>query len=64
MTRNVSRILLAENSLKLSAQSPPCTKNALRSVALASSAFKLLHSPANTNGGKVFNRPIILSSFS
>ena len=47
----VSLILLALNSLKLSAQSPPCNKNALPIAASASFSSKLLASPAKTIGG-------------
>lgn len=48
----VSRILLALNSLKLSAQSPPCNKNAFPTAASARRSSKCLASPANTIGGK------------
>ena len=41
------------NSAKLSAQSPPCNKNALPSTTFASCCFKCLVSPAKTKGGKV-----------
>ena len=51
MTLKVSLILFALNSLKLSAQSPPCIKKALPSTAEASFCLRLLHSPAKTNGG-------------
>ena len=43
------------NSAKLSAQSPPWSKNALPSTTSASWSFKCLVSPANTNGGEDFN---------
>jgi hypothetical protein len=51
MTLNVSRIVSAENSAKLSAQSPPCSRNASPRLAAASSAFRRRASPAKTSGG-------------
>lgn len=48
----VSRILLALNSLKLSAQSPPWSKNALPIAASPSRSSRCRASPANTIGGK------------
>jgi hypothetical protein len=50
-TQNVSRILLALNSAKLSAQSPPCSRNALPSATAARLAKRLRASPAKTSGG-------------
>ncbi|KAJ7956795.1 hypothetical protein O6P43_023180 [Quillaja saponaria] len=44
-------MLLALNSLKLSAQSPPCKRNAFPIAASPSCSSKLLASPANTMGG-------------
>ena len=46
-------MLLALNSLKLSAQSPPCRRNALPMAASASRSSRFLASPANTIGGNV-----------
>jgi hypothetical protein len=40
------------NSAKLSAQSPPWSRNALPAATLASERFRFLASPANTSGGK------------
>ena len=51
MTRSFSRMLLAENSSKLSAQSPACNKNALPAHTCASEFCSARASPANTNGG-------------
>ncbi len=51
MTLNVSRMLSAENSPKLSAQSPPCSRKARPSETAASSRFSLRASPAKTRGG-------------
>ena len=51
----VSLRLSALNSANDSAQSPPCNKKALPSDTLASFSFKVLASPANTNGGRDFN---------
>jgi hypothetical protein len=51
MTRNFSRMLTAENSSKLSAQSPACNRNALPAATCASDACNERASPANTNGG-------------
>jgi len=50
-TRNVSRMLLAEKSTKLSAQSPPCSRKASPAATLASAALSLRASPAKTSGG-------------
>ncbi len=61
---NVSLILFALNSLKLSAQSPPCIRKAFPMAASASLSSKLRASPANTSGGKlskVFTTPSSLS---
>jgi hypothetical protein len=44
-------MLSALNSAKLSAQSPPCSRNASPSAALASCFFSLRASPAKTSGG-------------
>ena len=44
-------MLLALNSLKLSAQSPPCKRKAFPVAASARRSSKLLASPANTIGG-------------
>ena len=41
----------AWNSAKLSAQSPPCSRNASPAATCARSAFSLRASPANTSGG-------------
>ena len=54
------RIESAVAAAKVSAQSPPCNQNALPSAAFAIMAFKLSHSPANTNGGSVFNSEVAL----
>ncbi len=51
-TRKLSLMLLGSNSLKLSAQSPPCNKNALPRAASCSLSSKLRASPAKTRGGK------------
>ena len=51
MTLNVSRIKSALNCSKLSAQSPPCSRNASPRDAAPRAAFRRLASPANTNGG-------------
>ena len=53
MTRNMSRMLSALNSAKLSAQSPPCRMNTSPAAARARLAFSLRASPANTSGGNV-----------
>jgi hypothetical protein len=56
----VSLMLLALNSLNLSAQSPPCNRKALPRAVSSSLSSKLLASPANTNGGElssVFRTP-------
>ena len=50
-TRKVSRMMLAVKSLKLSAQSPPCSTKARPSATCASAAFSRRASPANTSGG-------------
>src|SRR5580692_1746390 len=55
-TQNVSRMLFAENSVKLSAQSPPCNRKALPSDTRASAEVRLRASPANTSGGWVRSR--------
>src|ERR1700753_1387576 len=52
-TRKKSRILLAPCSAKLSAQSPPCSRNASPAAPRASAFFRLRASPANTSGGKL-----------
>ena len=49
--RKVSRMLSAENSLKLSAQSPPCSRKALPAATSPSRPFRRRASPANTRGG-------------
>ena len=54
ITRNVSRILSAWNSEKLSAQSPPCSKKPLPSATSASELLRDLTSPAKTSGGNPF----------
>ena len=54
--RKVSRILSARNSLKLSAQSPPCSRKALPPATSAKSAFSRRASPANTSGGMARRR--------
>src|SRR5882672_8678346 len=46
-------MLLAPCSAKLSAQSPPCSKNASPAATRPSDFFKLRASPANTSGGNV-----------
>src|SRR5437016_10717123 len=46
-------MLLAPCSAKLSAQSPPCSRNASPAATRASAFFKLRASPANTSGGNV-----------
>ena len=51
ITLKVSRMLSAENSAKLSAQSPPCSRKARPSATSASCAFSLRVSPAKTSGG-------------
>ena len=60
ITLNVSRILSALNSVKLSAQSPPCNKKPLPSDTSANERFKDLTSPAKTRGGKLFKVPSTL----
>jgi hypothetical protein len=50
-TLKVSRIFAAENSAKLSAQSPPCSRNARPSVTSANCRRSSRASPANTSGG-------------
>ena len=50
-TQNVSRMLLALNSAKLSAQSPPCSRNALPSATSREAWVRLRASPAKTSGG-------------
>src|SRR5205823_14207562 len=52
-TRKKSRILLAPCSAKLSAQSPPCSRNASPAATRASAFFRLRASPAKTSGGNV-----------
>ena len=49
--RKVSRMLSARNSLKLSAQSPPCSRKASPLATWPSSVFSRRASPANTSGG-------------
>src|SRR5687768_15292999 len=51
ITRSFSRMLTAENSSKLSAQSPAWRRNALPAATLASDASSVRASPANTSGG-------------
>ncbi len=51
----VSLILLALNSLNLSAQSPPCNRKALPQAVSSSLSSKLLASPVNTDGGELFS---------
>ena len=51
MTLKVSRMLSAENSAKLSAQSPPCKRKARPSATSASWVFSRRVSPAKTSGG-------------
>lgn len=52
-TLKVSLILFALNSLKLSAQSPPCKRKALPRAASANFSSRCLASPAKTIGGKL-----------
>jgi len=61
-TRNVSRMLSGWNSAKLSAQSPPCSKNASPPATRPNWRFKLRASPANTKGGMRRSRASTLSS--
>ena len=49
--RNISRILLAPKSSKLSAQSPPCNKKALPLATSPSDFFSRMDSSAKTKGG-------------
>lgn len=51
----VSPMLLALNSLNLSAQSPPCNRKALPRAVSSSLSSKLLASPANTDGGELYS---------
>ncbi len=51
MTRNFSRMLLALNSSKLSAQSPACSRKALPAATWPREACSERASPANTSGG-------------
>src|SRR5437588_4960604 len=51
-TRKKSRLLSAECSAKLSAQSPPWSRKPLPSETLASLRLSFLASPAKTSGGK------------
>jgi hypothetical protein len=51
MTRSFSRMLTAENSSKLSAQSPAWSKKALPAATWPSDACSERASPANTSGG-------------
>ncbi len=51
MTRSFSRMLLAENSSKLSAQSPAWRRKALPAATWASDCCRDRASPANTSGG-------------
>src|SRR5260370_33320556 len=51
--RKKSGILFAPCSAKLSAQSPPCIRNASPAATRASAFFRLRASPANTSGGNV-----------
>ena len=53
MTRSFSRMLSAEKSSKLSAQSPAWSKNALPDATRPSSVCNERASPANTSGGSV-----------
>lgn len=48
----MSLMLVALNSLKLSAQSPPWRRKALPTAASANLSSKFLASPAKTIGGK------------
>ncbi|MCY1484215.1 hypothetical protein D9M68_178040 [compost metagenome] len=50
-TLKVSRIFAAENSAKLSAQSPPCRRKARPAVTSANCRRSSRASPANTSGG-------------
>src|SRR6266540_4474753 len=52
MTRSFSRMLTAEKSSKLSAQSPACRRNALPAATRASELWRARASPAKTRGGK------------
>ena len=51
ITRSFSRMLSAENSSKLSAQSPACSKKALPAATRAKLFCSERASPANTSGG-------------
>ena len=51
-TRKKSRILSAECSAKLSAQSPPCSRKASPARPCPACVFSLRASPAKTSGGK------------
>ena len=51
ITRNFSRMLLAEKSSKLSAQSPAWSRKALPAATWASPFWSDRASPANTSGG-------------
>src|SRR5262245_53345658 len=53
MTRSFSRMLSAENSSKLSAQSPAWSRKALPAATSASERSSERDSPANTSGGYV-----------
>ena len=63
-TRNVSRMTLAVKSEKLSAESPPCSTNALPSAASARCAFSRRASPPNADGQYLPMRASIEASFS
>ena len=52
-TRSLLRMLSAVIPAKVSAQSPPCSKNALPRATAASLALSSSHSPAKTSGGIV-----------
>ena len=62
MSRNVSRMLLAPKSLKLSAQSPPCRRNARPMAASPSRSSSFRTSPANTSGGEAASARSLASS--
>ena len=63
-TLKVSLIKSAENSSKLSAQSPPCNKKAFPDSTFAKSFFRFLTSPANTSGGRLQSEFTTLLSWS
>ena len=54
-TRKKLRRFSSLNSAKLSAQSPPCSKNALPKAASASSRLSARDSPGEASGGKLIS---------